>query len=202
VPSTRFSVPYRRWLGAPRAAIADSGARIDVLLTVVVVLCVVLVAGTVTYAGVADRGGERFTEFSLLGTNETGAPIADDYPEEFTFRQPKSLLVGIENHEERRVNYTVVVALQRVDERANRTRVTDQRELDRFSHTLAPGESVRRARSISPTLVGSDLRLTFLLYRGVPPQNPTISNAYREVHLWIDVGGDDRIGSIRQASRG
>jgi hypothetical protein len=25
------------------------------------------------------------------------------------------------------------------------------------------------------------------LYRGQPPADPTVENAYREVHLWIDV---------------
>jgi len=183
----RFAIPYRRWLGTPRAAISDPDAQIDVLLSAVVVLCVLLVASTVTYSAVADRGGERFTEFYLLGTNETGAPVANDYPTQFTVGQSKSLLVGIENQEERRMNYTVVVVLQWLDERSNETRVLGQRRLDRFSVTLAPGESIRRSRSVAPTRVGRDLRLTYLLYRGAAPRNPTVENAYREVHLFIDV---------------
>ena len=155
-------------------------------------------AGTVTYTTVADGGGERFTEFYVLSTNETGAPIADDYPRNFTAGEREPLLVGVENHEDRRTGYTVVVELQRLAERGNETRVIRQRELDRFSLTLAPGESVRHNRSVEPTMTGRDLRLTFLLYRGTPPREPTVGNAYREVHLWIDVTESRSAGSVRR----
>jgi len=30
-------------------------------------------------------------------------------------------------------------------------------------------------------------RLVYLLYRGEPPAEPRIDNAYRELHLWINV---------------
>jgi uncharacterized membrane protein len=40
---------------------------------------------------------------------------------------------------------------------------------------------------VTPTLTGQRLRLAYLLYRGSPPPDPTVENAYREVHLWINV---------------
>jgi hypothetical protein len=36
-------------------------------------------------------------------------------------------------------------------------------------------------------MTGERLRLTYLLYRGAPPQTPTTDNAYRELHLWVNV---------------
>jgi uncharacterized membrane protein len=31
------------------------------------------------------------------------------------------------------------------------------------------------------------LRLAYLLYKGEAPPEPTVENAYREVHLWVNV---------------
>ena len=36
-------------------------------------------------------------------------------------------------------------------------------------------------------MAGENLRLTFLLYRGQAPQDTTVENAYRELHLWVNV---------------
>lgn len=38
-------------------------------------------------------------------------------------------------------------------------------------------------------MTGDELRLQYLLYRGSPPATSTQSNAYREVHLWVNVTG-------------
>jgi len=36
-------------------------------------------------------------------------------------------------------------------------------------------------------MVGENMRLTFLLYRDSPPQNPSVDTAYREIHLRVNV---------------
>lgn len=41
--------------------------------------------------------------------------------------------------------------------------------------------------AVSDELTGDDLRLVFLLYDGPVPDTPTRENAYRSVHLWVDV---------------
>jgi hypothetical protein len=65
--------------------------------------------------------------------------------------------------------------------------VLERSELDRFTVTLADGERIQQARTVTPELTGERLRLTYRLYRGVPPATGTPSDAYRTVHLWVDV---------------
>jgi uncharacterized membrane protein len=59
-------------------------------------------------------------------------------------------------------------------------------ELDRFQTSLAHNETYLQEHEIRPTIAGDTLRLTFLLYQGDPATNPTVDNAYRHVHLWIE----------------
>jgi uncharacterized membrane protein len=40
---------------------------------------------------------------------------------------------------------------------------------------------------VTPELTGDRMRLTYMLYRGAPPATPTTDNAYRELHLWVNV---------------
>jgi uncharacterized membrane protein len=48
---------------------------------------------------------------------------------------------------------------------------------------------------MEPTIEGKRLRIAFLLYADEPPTYPTAENAYRSVHLWVDVGDPSATGS-------
>ena len=179
----------------PRSARADSTTavagvrtRTDLVLNVAVALTVVLVVSSAVYAVAAPRGSEAITEFYLLTENETnGELVADEYPTEFVRGEPKPLVVGIENHERRPVNYTVVVALQRIDDRNGSTTVVEQRRVGRFRVRVGANESRLRRHTVAPPMTGERLRLAYLLYRGPVPRNPTVENAYREIHLSVNV---------------
>lgn len=147
-----------------------------------------LAVGSVAYAVAVPKQGESFTEFYLLTENETGGLVAADYPTDFVRGESKPVVIGIGNHEHRRLNYTVVVELQRVQVQNNSTTVLDARELRRFrTPPLADNETWRTTYNVTPTLTGQRLRLVFLLYRGGPPAEPRVDNAYRELHLWVNV---------------
>ncbi|SDG29316.1 DUF1616 domain-containing protein [Halorientalis regularis] len=185
--SERFSAPYREWVVAGKAELLEPDGRADLALNVLLVLSVMLAFGSVAYAVTVPNQGERFTEFYLLTENEDGELVADDYPTEFTVGQSKPVVVGIGNHEHGTVEYTVVSMLQRVETSNNSTRVMEQRELGRFSATVEDNKTVHRTRQIEPTMTGQRLRLAYLLYRDSPPAEPSVSNAYRETHLWVNV---------------
>jgi len=85
------------------------------------------------------------------------------------------------------VNYTVVVALQAVRFRNNSSGVMRQERLGRFQTRLSHNETWQRNHTIEPTMTGERLRLVYLLYEGAAPSQPTVENAYREVHLWVNV---------------
>lgn len=189
----RFRVPYREWAGETRTELFEPDSGADAALNVLLVLSVLVAAGSVAYAVTVPQSGERFTELYLLTESEDGDLIADDYPQNFTVGESKPVVVGVTNQEHRPENYSVVVELQSVtrvqtDNNSTRLRVTDETELRRFrTGRLGHNETWQQTYNIAPTTTGDRLRLTFLLYRGDPPENPTVENAYREVHLFVNV---------------
>ncbi|WP_254838767.1 DUF1616 domain-containing protein [Natronomonas marina] len=157
------------------------------------VVNVVLVAGlAVAVAGVGlavatTDNGERYTEFYLLAENDSGELVADGYPTELSVGKPTELHVGVANREAEPVTYTVVVQLQRVERTEAGRTVTERFGVDSFRVRAGAGETVQRRHAVEPTVAGEGFRLTYLLYAGAAPSDPSTSNAYRSVHLWVDV---------------
>lgn len=188
IPSSdRFRVPYKTWLRSAWTEFTSPGSRLDGVLNVLLVVSVLLAAGSVTYAVAVPKQGEAFTESYLLTEHENGTLVADNYPTEFTAGEPKPIVVGISNHEHESVTYTMVVEIQRVTTTNNTTSVLADREIRRFTSTIEDGNRIHRKLNLTPRMTGTRLRLAFLLYKDSPPANPTIESAYRETHLWVNV---------------
>lgn len=201
----RFRVPYRAWVAAGRAELLEPDSRGDAALNVLLVLSIVLATASVGYAVAVPKQGEQFSELYLLTEGEDGDLVADDYPTEFVQGEPRSLVVGIGNQEHATTDYTLIGKLQRVDvQRAGNDSVNDttgatnvsisvleEEEVARFGPELAHNETWLERHEVTPTLTGDRLRLTYLLYDGTPPDDPTVDNAYREVHLWVNVSAPD-----------
>jgi uncharacterized membrane protein len=201
----RFRVPYREWINAGRAELLEPESRGDAALNVVLVFSIVLATASVGYAVAVPKQGEQFSELYLLTEGEDGL-VADDYPTEFVAGEPRSLVVGIGNHEHETIQYTVVAEIQRVEiERENVSTpegtvvndsagvrnvsisVLETREVARFEPELDHNETWTRPHEVETTLTGDRLRLTYMLYRGDPPADPTVDDAYRSVWLWVNV---------------
>lgn len=185
--SERFRVPYDRWAATAKAELVAPETRTDAALNVLLVVSLLLAVSSVTYAVAAPQPGERFSEFYLLTETESGELVADDYPTEFTTGEPQRLVVGIGNNEQTAVNYTIVSSIQRVAVANNTTRVLEEERLDTFSTRLQHNETRHQEHEVSPSLTGDDLRLTYLLYKESPPADPNAENAYRELHIWVNV---------------
>jgi uncharacterized membrane protein len=183
----RFRVPYEQWVAATHTELFEPDTRTDLLLNILLVGSVLLAVTSVTYAVAVPTQGETFTEFYLLTQNETGDLVADDYPTEFEAGATKPIHVGIGNHEQQNMEYTVVVTLQRVQTTNNTTHVLEERELQRLDAAVPANETWHQRIELAPTLEGQRLRLAFLLYRDAPPTEPTVANAYRDLHLWVNV---------------
>jgi uncharacterized membrane protein len=184
----RFRVPYRRWYDELHASILQPETRTDAVLNVVLVLSLLLAVSSVSYAVMFPKQGESFSALYLLTENESGELVASDYPQNFTVGESKPLIVGVNNHEHQSMNYSLIVELQRVRfGENNSTRVLEEERLHRFSPTIGANETWRERHQVEPTMTGERLRLAYLLYRGTPPGEPTVNNAYRETHLWVNV---------------
>lgn len=190
----RFRVPYRAWLGAARSELFEPETRMDAVLNVVLVVSLLLAIGSVGYATLVPQQGESFSELYLLTENESGDLVANDYPQNFTVGQSQPVIVGIGNHEHEQLEYSVVAKLQRVSIQNNSTTVRESQVLDRFSRTVPANESVRWTHNVTPSMTGERLRLIYLLYKGSPPQEATVENAYRETHLWVNVTSNGSAG--------
>lgn len=183
----QFQVPLRQWLGRARAAITGTDNRSELFVNALLALAIVVAMSSLAYALAMPKDGESYTDFYLVTENETtGELTAAGYPTEFTRGEAETLTVGIENHEDRAVTYTIVVQLQRV-ETGQEVTVLESHELDRFETRLADGETWTDDHEVTPTIVGENLRLVYLLYEGEPPERPSPANADESLHLWVNV---------------
>lgn len=184
----RFVVPYRDWISGARMELLEPDTRIDSLLNGVLVICLLLAVVSVGYAVAGPRNEGSYTEIFLLTKGDNGTLVADNYPTDYTIGQRRSLYVCITNHEQQATNYTVIVELQRVNVSDNNSvQVLKRQELHRFQTHLQNNETWKLRHTVTPQMVGGHLRLMYLLYRGDPPSHPRSENAYREVHLWVNV---------------
>lgn len=186
----RFTVTNQNWFAVVRSGVFDAdttGERILNSLLVLAVLLTVLSAGYAVTANGNGSSGEQFTEFYLV-TENTSGQWASNYPTQFTVGEPRSLTVGVTNHERRSQQYTILVQLQEISRRGNTMMVHSNRTIDSLeTRRLEPNTSWQHTHAVAPTMAGERLRLVYLLYRGDPPADPTARNAYRELHLWVNV---------------
>lgn len=199
-PDERFVAPVGPWVSALRSAFLDPGTRGDATLNVLLAVVVVLAVGGTVYATAVPGNGERFTEFYLLAEDADGDLVAAGYPTQFTAGEPRSQYVGLTNREGETVSYTVLVQLQRVTVTNDSVRVREREPLRQFTPEVADGEGWRRNHTVTPTLTGDRLRLTYLLYRGAPPAEPTVGNAYEHAYTWVNVSAANASAANASAS--
>ncbi len=183
----RFTIPYREWIAGSYAALKSPETRLDSALNVLLVCSLLLASGSIVYAVAVPAQGESFSEFYLLTENDDGELVASDYPTELTVGESEELVVGIGNQENEQTSYTVIVALQRVDTVDNETVVRESTELQRYSPTVGDNETWQQPHEITPTTTGTNLRLTYLLYKGDPAPQRDIDSAYRSNYIWVNV---------------
>jgi len=184
----RFSVPYRRWIDAGRTRVFGADSRIDTFLAVVLAVSVLLTVGSVTYAVAAPPDGEQFSDFYILTENTSGELVADDYPEQLVAGEPEPMVVGIENHQGVSTEYTVIVEIQNVTRlEDNRVQVEDRQRVTTLEPTVDSGDTWRTEHDLVSTMTGQGLRVSYRLYVGEPPAEPTTENADQSLHIWVDV---------------
>ncbi len=185
----RFAVPVGYWVEDFVDGL--TGSPVDALLNIVLILSILVGAVSMTYALAVPNEGGAYTGLSVGTQTDSGQFVVYNYPN-FTVDESDQLTVRIQNHEREPTNYTVVVQLQRVN---NAGDVLAREELDRFSTSTIPtNRTWQRQHTVTPTFAGENVQLTYLLYRGDAPANPTKQNAYESIHLAIDVSDGSGVG--------
>lgn len=186
-PDRRFSLPIRAWAGTARRSLGQKSV-VDSALTIGLAAAVILSVATIGYAVVSPAPSEAYTDVSLLTRDDTGELVAEEYPQTLEQGVSEPLVVELTNHEGEQTSYSVVVELQRVREGTDGSASeVESQQLATFTPTVAAGETWQTTHDVTPTMTGEDLRLVYLVYEGDPPDEPTTRNAYRHVHIWVDV---------------
>jgi uncharacterized membrane protein/LysM repeat protein len=169
---------YRRWALPPREAFA-----IDVLLprwcqlawtrvalAVIVVLCLIGFSSAAAFLAASRGGSESFTEFYVLGPDGT----AEGYPQALELGDGLTVTLGVVNREGAVASYEIEA---RVDGQA--AGVID-------SLRLEDGERWEKTTTLIPNQAGNSQKVEFLLHK---EEMDGVDEAYRAVHLWVDVEG-------------
>ncbi|WP_148414159.1 DUF1616 domain-containing protein [Haloferax sp. KTX1] len=195
LPETeRFHVPIRRWW-ADVVRSFDRPSRVDSLLNVALAAAVLLAVASLSYALVAPGTGESYSSLSLLTQDAGGEFVAADYPEALTVGEQTALFVSVENVEGEATSYTLVAELQRVERANGETTVVERQALGSRTETVEDGETWRTRHGFAPTLTGEDLRLTYYLYEGDAPSEPSTDTAYRSAYVWVTVTEESTDGA-------
>jgi len=180
----RVQLPVARRAGTDAAALAARARSVVVgdgpaglLLTLVVL---VSAAGAMGVVAQESTQQGAVTEFYVLGQNESGALVADDYPSEVTVGEPTTVGIGV-GATGGPFEGRVVATLERVTREGDTVRIRESRRLDEFDVTVEAGAPTVRRHTVQPPLAGERLRLNYRLYRqgGDDP--------LREVHIWLAV---------------
>ena len=134
------------------------------ILSIILLLSIILALGTTAYIIIKPKQGETFTEFYILGPGGN----ASDYPTNLTVGQNASVIIGIVNHEQKTVNYNLVVT-------SNGTVLNDQ------NITLTEGNKTEIPYTFSESTPGQN-KVEFSLYK-----LPDNTNVYRSLHLFVNV---------------
>lgn len=155
------------------------------------VVAVVLATSTMALALVAPQDGDHTTSLSVLTETDNGTLVAGGYPETMATGENASFVLSVTNREGQQTTYTVVAELQRMtaSDGGNAQAIGAASEIGRFEKTVDAGETWRRPHTVTPSITGENVRVTYLLYRGDAPANPDRESAYRSVYFWTTVTG-------------
>lgn len=95
--------------------------KLDKILTIILVVAILSSVLSLAYVVAMPRQGEQFTEFYYLNSEGN----AFDYPNNLTVGEQGTVIIGIANHEQRTINYTVEIWLVNATY-ANNTIVVEQ----------------------------------------------------------------------------
>lgn len=160
---TRFSISFRDIYRDAINSIKPKD-RICGILTFILVVITIIAIGTMYYVITAPKMGERFTEFYVL--DERGE--SRNYSTDLKLGNPTIYMVGISNREQRPINYTLQVVL-------------DKDILISKEIFIGYNEIWKDDISIVPNRKGTNMVLEFWLFKG----NDIIS-PYRSLHLWVN----------------
>ena len=186
----RFRFPFFVIAGTLRNTVFPKGdSWVDRILMWIITLAILAAVLATVYVIAVPKEGERFTEFFILGENRTAAV----YPERIIAGQNYPMFIGVGNHENRHMNYTIETWIMRMeyDNTTNTSTILVMDPGDRLVLPLAHNETMIRPYNLSVVKDQYD-RVEFLVVNETVPGfdvtgSDRINASYRDVNLWITV---------------
>jgi len=183
-----------------------SKGKLDRILTITIIISILLAVIAVIYTSTTVTQEEKYTEFYILPIDRN----TTHYLKNLNVSERYNLILGILNHEYETIHYVIEIWLinqstyYNESEKENITIINNMWFIDKISITLDHKNFEKTLNtqwehrySLSINRIGS-FKLTFLLFTS--PSGTynkdidyaeiaveKISNAYREIHLWINV---------------
>jgi len=183
-----------------------SKGKPDNILTVLIIISILLALMAVAYTSITVTKEEKFTEFYVLPTDRN----TTHYIKNLNIGEKYNLIIGVLNHEYKTIDYVIEIWLINQStyynelENENKTIINNMWFVDKIPITLNHKDFEKTLTtqweynySFSINRIGS-FKLVFLLFTS--PTGPytkdvdyadiaeeKTSNAYREIHLWINV---------------
>jgi uncharacterized membrane protein len=146
-----------------------SGTTLDRVLSIVLLLAIGASLAVGSYAVLVPKPSEHFTEFYLLGANDT----LSNYTTQFKVGVSSPAKVVIVNHEARNVTYDLVIY----------TNNSTQREVVYSEKVVVPdGQRWEKQVDLVLNQPGDSVKLEYALY-----EDQVTADPYRDVHTWVNV---------------
>lgn len=176
---------------------------IDRALTIILLIAIIIVIISLIYVITIPKTGEQFSELYLLGP--TGK--AEGYPHNLTTQENATITIGLANHENQPINYTIQIWLINQTTLTNNQTIYNQMYLlDNITTTL-PHQPINIEENWQPQWTTNytihidttgTFKLAFLLFKNLTTNYNTntnynqiadqiIKSAYLENHIWITV---------------
>jgi uncharacterized membrane protein len=210
-----------RWYRTPQSirytlkiniSIPEHKTKLDKILTIVLIICLITALCLAIYVIFTPKQGEHFTEFYILGPSH----LAYDYPINLSIGENSTIILGLVNHENTLMNYSIEIWLS--NQTTSYNNLTKMNEtiyhnlwfIDNISITLTPQpinleEMVTSQWEYNYTFQinqKGNYKLVFLLYTtqlyhysknqdyktiALEKVDSDHTTAYRDLYLWINV---------------
>jgi len=186
----QFIFPFFEVAGTLRNAVFLNGrSRVDNLIAVVLTLALIVTILATVYVIAVPKEEERFTEFFILGEKQKAA----DYPDQIIAGLHYPMFIGVGNHENRNMAYTIETWLLRTefDNVTNTSQIIPMEPNDHLSFTLTDNATTIIPYDLSIKKTGYD-RVEFLLFNESVPEldvtgSDRINASYRNLYLRVTV---------------
>jgi uncharacterized membrane protein len=168
----RFAVNWRVWKTQQGRQASRLEGRFDRALSIALVVAIGVSLATVGCAVFVPKADERFTEFYVLGANDT----LGNYTTRYTVGVPSPVTAVIINHEGRNVTYNLIIS----------ENSGTQRGVVYSEEVIVPaGQQWQKQIDLILNQQGNEVQLDFALYADHSTPQP-----YRDAHLWVNVSAE------------